>query len=219
MVQLVFHIIKGFAQALFLGLVGLGMLLGAYTLLRAVRLSVDMITRIVGIVLIAGSVAFCVLALVQSQFAGQLFLIAKLSGALGAVAFLVSVYSVNQWTMRRWYVYAKRQAFSSLAEKSRRFMLFLRQHHFFFGWVVLLTAIAHAMYYVPSLIQHPMYLLQRPAIFTGTIGLLVLIVLAGLGLWVNSAIKHKRLPGSTRMVHFATALVFLGVFVLHLISR
>lgn len=215
------HLALRIAQTIGLGLIDLLALLGLYSGLRWMRISLEWATVLAGLSLIVIGGLFGVTAsLVQSQFGSQLQILSRGSNLMGMASFFVALYSFSQWTMRGWYLFVKRQAKSRLTEGSRGLLLFLRQHHVLFGWVVLITACAHALWYVPVLMSEPLaQIWEHQAISSGLIALLLLIMLSLLGLWVERAIKQKRLPRSTRLIHFFTAIVFVVAVCVHLIIR
>ena len=155
------------------------------------------------------SVVFCLFLLIPNHFTR----IHVFGNLLGVIAFLIAVYSASQWTMRHWYVRVKKHTVALLAKGSRDILLFLRKHHMFFGWVVTLTTLAHMVYYLPVMFQFQQY-----KIVTGFIalGALALLVLLGMWIWLQTAIRKKRMPKVVQTIHSALTIVFLVVLVLHM---
>src|SRR5438105_5608513 len=140
-----------FVRLIFLSVMGtvdFVLLIGGYGVLRLLRISVNWVTWVTGTLLIAASVLFCLSVLLPNHFLGETHASGNL---LGLVSFLVAVHSASQWTARQWYVRVRKSTASLLVGGSRNFLLFLRRHHVFLGWVVALTAISHTVDYLPIL--------------------------------------------------------------------
>lgn len=182
-------------------------LLGSYGLLRLLHISVNWVTWIIGSCLIIVSTFFALSLLVPIGTAPDV----GLSNLLGFVAFLIAIDSWGQWVTRRWYLVLKRLAVPWLATRIRNFFLFLRQHHQFLGWLVVITAVAHAVYFLPVLAN-----VSRYEVITGFIALGLLGMGAGFGWWIELAVRRKRASQKLRLLHFLLAIVFVLAFMLHI---
>jgi len=184
-------------------------LLVSYWFLRLVRISARWVTWLIGFLIASWGVWLCAVALtgpVTGSLYGQ-------SNLIGGVAFLIAVFSASQWTMRRWYLLVKRFPDSLgrfIARRSRDMLLFLRDHHQFFGWLVLLTATAHAVVLLPVISR-----VSQREVITGVIALGALAALCGLGEWIELAVRRKRLAPNVRLIHSLLTLVFLVAFAFH----
>lgn len=192
-----------------LGVIDFFFLIGAYSILRILKIEVNWVTRTIGTLIMVASVIFCLFLLIPNHFA-RIHIFGNL---LGVIAFLIAVYSASQWTMRHWYVRIKKHTTALLAKGSRDILLFLRKHHIFFGWIVTLATLAHMVYYLPAIFQFQQY-----KIVTGFIalGALTLLVLLGMWIWLQTAIRKQRMPKVVQTIHSALTIIFLVVLVLHM---
>lgn len=192
-----------------LGTVDYFLLIGGYSILRGLRISVNWVTWILGTLLMAASAVLCLSILFPNHFGAA----RKLGNLLGVIAFLVAVYSASQWTTRQWYVQLKRRTTSVLVQGSRNVLLFLRKHHIFFGWVATLTTLGHMAYYLPILAQSQQY-----EIISGFIalGILALIVLLGMWIWLQTTVRKQRTPRMVQTIHSVLAVAFLVVLLAHM---
>jgi hypothetical protein len=88
--------------------------------------------------------------------------------------------------------------------------LYTRAHHQFFGWLVAITASAHAIYFlVFSRESPPRWTLTGLAAWAA-LGLLVLI-----GLLIDRARRHRRSIRRIEPLHIGAALLFVALFVVH----
>lgn len=181
-------------------------LLGSYWLLRLLHISAHWVTWIIGTCLI-----------VVSTFYG-LSLLAPIgvppdvgtSNLLGFVAFLIAIDLWSQWVTRRGYLLLKKQQLSWVATRMREAFLFLRQHHQFLGWLVVITAVAHVVYFLPILANVSQY-----EVITGFVALAFLAVGTGLGWWIELAVRRKRASQRLRLLHFLVAIAFVLAFIVH----
>jgi hypothetical protein len=121
---------------------------------------------------------------------------------------------------RGWYLFIKKKALPALARWSRTILLFFRNQHLFFGWLVLVTATAHAFFFVPAMLGLPLQeVLNESGIATGLIAWGLLLCLVALGLWIAYAVRHKRRFQRLRLVHVIVALVFIAGFLLHIVLQ
>jgi hypothetical protein len=179
-------------------------LLLSYAVLRVLRISVHWITLFIGGLIAAAAVYACYTLLTPNP-TGQ-----GLSNTLGALSFLIAIFAIGQWLWRRWYLLAKSTPVRFVARASRGFFLYLRDHHRFFGWLVVLTATAHAVLLLPVIDQ-----VSRTEVVTGVIALVLLAVLTGLGEWIELTVRHKRASRNLRWLHTALAIAFLAAFAVH----
>jgi hypothetical protein len=185
-------------------------LLGSYGLLRRLRLPVHQFTRLLGSVIIVLSLGIClgmVLPMQTTRWPGVG------SKVVGALSFLVAVYAASQWVMRRGYLWIKQQADTWLIRWARDFLVFLRTHHLFFGWVVAAGAVGHLVFFLPALRRISVY-----EAITGfaAVGILALMVLLGLWLWFITAVRKQRVPRVVRAVHSTLAIAFFLALFLHI---
>jgi hypothetical protein len=194
-----------------LGTIGFSLLIGGYSVLRRLRISVDRVTRIVGTVLMAASVVLC-LSILRPDFDGRT---SGYGNLLGRLSFIVAIYSASQWTTRQWYMRVKRRTTSWLVRGSKNVLLFLYKQHTFFGWVVTLTAIGHMVPYLPVLKE----VRQYDAI-TGFIalGILVFMVLLGMWMWFQVTVKKQPMPQRVHTIHAVLAIAFFVTLLLHMVS-
>ena len=194
------------AQLSLLGAINYGAFLVGYSILRWARLSVDWTTWIIGGLLALLSGANCLFLLVPSQF--NTF---RTGGQLGYFSVFLGMYAFAQWGARAGYVWGKRPALHLSMQPVRHLFLFLRKHHQFFGWLVLVTAIGHTVTYLPIFTR-----IAPKWWITGILGLILLGLLIGLGLWIEREVRERRLSTRARLVHIVTAIAFFVVIYLHL---
>ncbi len=181
-------------------------LIGSYGLLRLLHISVNWITWIIGTFLIVVSTLFCLSLIAPVGVSADL----GTSNLLGFIAFLIAVDSWSQWIARRSYLLFKRGALPWLTQRVRNAFLFLRKQHQFLGWLVVITAAAHALYFLPILARVSLY-----EVITGFIALAILALGAGLGWWIELAVRRKRASQRLRLLHFVVAIAFVLAFIVH----
>ena len=182
-------------------------LIGSYGLLRLLRISVNWITWIIGTFLIVVSALFCLSLVVPIGISADV----GTSNLLGVIAFLIAIDSWSQWIARRSYLLFKKGALPWLTQRVRNAFLFLRKQHQFLGWLVVITATAHALYFLPILARVSLY-----EVVTGFIALVILGLGAGLGWWIELVVRRKRASQRLRLLHFVVAFVFVLAFIVHL---
>ncbi len=84
-----------------------GFLLGGYNILRALRISANWVTWILGSFLIALGVTVCLIIIIPGLAPGWF---GRSGNLVGNISFFIAVYAASQWIMRHWYVQVKRQA-------------------------------------------------------------------------------------------------------------
>ena len=181
-------------------------LLGSYGLLRLLHISANWVTWIIGTGLIVVSTFFCLSLLAPIGVSPD----AGTSNLLGFVAFLIAIDSWSQWMTRRGYLLLKKLKFSWLTAGVREAFLFLRKHHQFLGWLVVITAVAHVAYFLPILANVSLY-----EVITGFVALAFLAVGTGLGWWIEQAVRRKRASQRLRFLHFLVAIAFVLAFIVH----
>lgn len=198
------------ALLLILCLVDFGVLLGGYAVLRLLRIPVDGVTRVIGACIVSLSATVCLGVILPGLLPRQFN---KGGNVVGFLSFFVAVYAVNQWTLRQWYVRVKKRAGTWIMQSSKQVLLFLRRHHLFFGWIVAAGAIGHLVFFVPTLARLNLY-----EEITGfiAIGLLGMIILLGLWLWIETALRRRRMPASMRTIHATLSIAFFVVLFLHI---
>ncbi len=173
-------------------------ILVSYAGLRAVHISVNWATWVVGTLIIAISAYACI---VQQVNYANLF---------GVLAFPIAIYSSSQWISRHWYVYIKKHTKTFIAEQSRKLYLFFRQHHQFLGWLVLVTALAHTILFIPDLSR-----IGAARLVSGIVALAILFFSIGLGIWIEYFVRHKPVRKRICWLHSLTAIGFFIAFVVH----
>lgn len=185
-------------------------LIGSYSVLRTLHISVHWVTWTIGTVLIVASTFLCFAVLLPLP--PMLTRYAMYGNLIGVFSFLIAVYAASQWTTRQWYIRVKKQAASSLIQGSKHMLLFLRKHHQFFGWLIAMTAVAHMVYYLPNVGDFRQF-----TIVTGfiAIGILALSVLLGVWMWLQTRLK-RRMPRYVHNVHAALTVAFFVVLFVHM---
>ena len=183
--------------------------LGGYSLLRMLRISVNWVVWIFGYLIITASAVLC-----YTVFNPMYSLPDGPGGnILGMLSFLIALYAVSQWIGRHWYVFVKRRALPFVAQRSRDFLLFVRKHHTFFGWIVAAAAVAHMAVYLPRLSE-----VREYEVVTGfiAIGLLALAIPFGVWIWFVTSIRKQRIPKVVHSVHTILTFAFLLALVAHI---
>ncbi len=194
------------AAILFLSLVDFCILLGSYWLLRLLHISAHWVTWIIGTCLIVVSTFYCLSLLIPLGVPPDV----GMSNLLGVVAFLIAIDSWSQWGTRRGYLLLKKLQLPWLTTRVREAFLFLRKHHQFLGWLVVITAVAHVAYFLPILTQVSQY-----EVITGFVALAFLALGTGLGWWIEQAVRRKRASQRLRFLHFLVAIAFVLAFMVH----
>jgi hypothetical protein len=185
-------------------------LLGSYSVLRVLHISVNWVTWIIGSFIIELSLGVCVAVLIPGLDPGG---IGRAGNLVGALSFFIAVYAASQWIIRQWYISIKRQAGKWVAQASKNLLMFLRKHHQFFGWIVLAGAVGHMVFFFPSLSSMSGY-----EEITGfiAIGILALLVILGVWLWVESSWCKRRTSKAVHTLHSALTIAFFVVLFLHI---
>jgi hypothetical protein len=180
-----------------------------YGLLRFLHISADWVVWALGFVLIVASLALAY-AYVTATLTSRDF---HLSNTFGEWSFYIAVFAAGQWIIRQWYLIVKKHTKAWLAQQSRLFLIFVRKHHSFFGWLVFAGAVAHMVVFLPNIAEEHGY-----EIVTGfiAIGILVLSILLGLWIWFVRSIRKQRPPKMIQTIHSWLSIAFLVVVVLHI---
>lgn len=181
-------------------------LLGSYGLLRLLHISANWVTWIIGTSLIVVSTFYCLALLAPIGVPPDV----GTSNLLGFVAFLIAIDSWSQWVTRRWYLLLKKLPLSWVTMRVRETFLFLRKHHQFLGWLVVITAVAHVAYFLPILAN-----VSRYEVITGFVALAFLALGTGLGWWIELAVRRKQASQRLRLLHFLVAIAFVLAFLVH----
>ena len=181
-------------------------LLGSYGLLRLLHISANWVTWIIGTGLIVVSTFYCLSLLTPIGVPPDV----GTSNLLGFVAFLIAIDSWSQWVTRRGYLVLKKLPLSWVTIRVREAFLFLRKHHQFLGWLVVITALAHVAYFLPILFD-----VSRYEVITGFVALGFLALGTGLGWWIELAVRRKRASQRLRLLHFLVAIAFVLAFIVH----
>ncbi|HVU68611.1 MAG TPA: hypothetical protein VHD63_15860 [Ktedonobacteraceae bacterium] len=195
---------------LILGGFDFGFLVISYGVLRVLRISVNWITWIIGSAIMLVGLAFCLSMFQPALFPEQ---IRRLGNPMGAIAFLVAVYTASQWITRQWYLRIKKDAGRWLKNASKNVLIFLRKHHVFFGWIVATGSLVHLVFFLPDLRRISLY-----EEITGfiAIGILALMVLLGLWLWIEATLRRRRMPRPVHTIHAVLTIAFFVVLFLHI---
>lgn len=188
-----------------LGTIDFVCLVMTYRFLKLIRIPVGWATVSIGLLIGGASVWLCGAALAEVTGADR-----GSSNLIGALSFLIAVFALSQWTTRQWYLVVKWAAIRPVAKATRGMLLYLRDHHMFFGWLVLLTATAHAVILIPFW-SH----LSQYEVVTGFVALAVLALLTALGQWIELRVRRKQLAPNARWLHTVLAFAFLAAFALH----
>jgi hypothetical protein len=181
-------------------------LLGSYGLLRLLHISANWITWIIGTGLIVVSTFYCLSLLAPIGVPPDV----GTSNLLGFVAFLIAIDSWSQWVTRRGYLLLKKLPLAWVTMRARETFLFLRKHHQFLGWLVVITAVAHVAYFLPILANVSQY-----EVITGFVALAFLALGTGLGWWIELAVRKKQASQRLRLLHFLVAIAFVLAFLVH----
>jgi hypothetical protein len=205
---------KGVAYIIFSGVI-LAVLGGGYGVARLLRIPIDWATWAVGslFVLLSAVTAFFLFLPEQSTPSngeGHALLIGQNNNILGNFALVLGFCAFGQWTTMRGYQLAKPRLQAFLAKQVRLFLTFIRKYHQLFGWLVLITATAHAVSYIYRLDKY-----STRTLVAGIVTWLLLVGLAGLGLWMDYTARKKITFKSQRWVHFVTALLFFVALIVH----
>ncbi|HEX7733607.1 MAG TPA: hypothetical protein VF458_02045 [Ktedonobacteraceae bacterium] len=184
-------------------------LLTGYGLLRALRVSVNWVTWLIGGFLITLSLAACLAVLQPGLFPSRFRIIGN---PIGAIAFFIAVYAASQWITRQWFLRVKQSASQWLKQFSKNILIFLRKHHVFFGWIVAAGSLAHMVFFMPVLTRISLYEEITGFIALGTLALMALL---GAWLWIMSLCK-QRMPRIVHTIHALLTIVFFIALLLHI---
>lgn len=185
-------------------------LLGGYSVLRILHISVNWVTWIIGSFIIELSLAVCVAILIPALVPTG---IGRAGNLVGALSFFIAVYAASQWMIRQWYLNIKRRAGKWLVQASKNLLMFLRKHHQFFGWIVLAGAVGHMVFFFPILSRMSGYEEMTGFI---AIGILALSVILGIWLWIESSWRKQRTPKVVHTLHSALTIAFFVALFLHI---
>lgn len=185
-------------------------LLGGYSVLRILHISVNWVTWIIGSFIIELSLAVCVAILIPALVPTG---IGRAGNLVGALSFFIAVYAASQWMIRQWYLNIKRRAGKWLVQASKNLLMFLRKHHQFFGWIVLAGAVGHMVFFFPILSRMSGYEEMTGFI---AIGILALSVILGVWLWIESSWRKQRTPKVVHTLHSALTIAFFVALFLHI---
>jgi hypothetical protein len=181
-----------------------GASVGAFHIFRNIGLSPDAFTVAAGGALIALSGAATIALPVDGGLARGF------SALLAAAASLVTVYSVARWATRRWYITVARRVNRAAETRLRALVLWTRRQHGLFGWVILATATAHAVYFLPHLAQAPTL-----RVVTGVCAWILLTCLIAIGMYISRRAKAGRPVRGMRPVHVGLAVAFVVALLVH----
>ncbi|QYR21183.1 hypothetical protein KZ483_26365 [Paenibacillus sp. sptzw28] len=92
----------------------------------------------------------------------------------------------------------------------RSVMLFLKRNHTFIGWFILIVAVSHGCFFL-FIDQH-----STKDLITGLSAFTGLAIVSGLGIYYSRARKKKIQSAIHRKWHFAAAVMFIVLFLIHL---
>jgi len=198
-------------EATILGAADLGGLVASVLVLRALGLPARRITWGVGLLIAAVGVLLCARLLLHptATALGSV----TFSNALGILGAFIAVYAINQWTARQGYALLQRRlspAYAVVARLWQAMLVFLREQHQFFGWLVLVAGTAHAVLLFPIL-DH----FSTRKVITGALSLATLALLVGMGEWITFATRKSRHAPRIRLLHGLLSLLFLVAVVMH----
>ncbi len=198
--------------ALVMGFLGVAAILDfgfftvSYGVLRVVRIPVSWVTRAIGWLII-------VLALSATAFLPFNGTADGIASLMGVFSFGVGIYAIGEWLARRWYLTVKRVGLAFISRAARDFYLFVRQHHNFFGWIVLITAWAHALAFLPLLDQ-----VSFGAVWSGALAWVAVTLLFCLGLLTDRRMQLKRRVPRLRRWHIGLGFTFFAIILLHIVA-
>jgi len=198
-------------EAIILGGSDLGGLVVSVLVLRALGLPARLITWGVGVLIAAVGVLLCARLLLHSTATARGSV--TFSNALGILGAFIAVYAINQWTARQGYALIQRRlspAFAQVVPLWQQTLVFLREQHQFFGWLVLVAGTAHAVLLFPMLSHY-----STRKVITGVISLVALALLVGMGEWITYATRKSHHAGAIRLLHALLSLLFLVAVVMH----
>ncbi|UOF92471.1 hypothetical protein LSG31_10095 [Fodinisporobacter ferrooxydans] len=160
---------------------------------------------VLGLLSFVATIGFYKFADAQNPF---LYPFRGISNLFGGLSVAVGVAAVSIWILRKLYVEIKKRKIPDF-ELTRAALLFLRKHHILLGWLTIVTAGAHGIYYM---LQYPN---QAFRIYTGLVAWILLVILAGLGAFLNYKLRDKQKSKTTRLYHIVFAIFFLAGMVIH----
>lgn len=190
-----------------LSVVDMVVLLASYGTLRVMRIAPRWPTLLIGYGL-TGLMLWAMWLTLLNPVSERRYI--EWSALTGALAFIVSVFAVAEWPARGWYVGTKGRLWRWLTGQSRRFFLYLRDHHSFFGWLTLVAASVHTALIFPEL-----GLVSAVEVWTGVVALALLAALAATGEWIAWATRTRRLAKGARWWHLALTVAFILAFAVH----
>ena len=185
-------------------------LLGSYGFLRLIHFSANWATWLIGSLIILDSALLCL----SYIFPLHLIQYRRTENILGMLAFLIAVYAAAQWVTRKWYIIIKKQASAGVVQGSRSVLMFLRKHHEFFGWVIFCAALAHTVFFLPSVFSIGV---KNYEYITGfiTLGILSISVVLGVWMWARTRLR-LRVPKTLHNVHALLTIAFFVVLFIHM---
>ena len=178
----------------------------SYGLLRLMCIPVRWVTLAIG--------WFVITVGVVATLAGPFYPSAiGLAGIMGVFSFGIGIYALEEWVARRWYLTVKRGSLAFITRSARDFYLFVRQHHNFFGWIVLLTASAHSILLLLQVNQ-----LHFGAVWSGFLAWGIAGVLFMLGLIADRAMRRKQIFAGLRVWHIGFSLAFFTAIIIHIVA-
>lgn len=175
-----------------------------FHVLRRVGISPDALAAVVGGALIALSLAVSAALPVDALPARAL------TKVLGYGAVLGTVYAISRWASRRWYRAHARRLSQAAEARLRAIVSWTRKQHGLFGWVVLATATAHALFYLPHLAAWP-----APIVVSGIAAWTLMAGLVALGLRMARRARSGDVPKGWRTLHVGLAVSFVVALLVH----
>lgn len=207
------YLVVRIIEVVILGMADLGGLVVSALVLRALGLPVRVITWGVGVLIAIVGLLICALLLLHPATALRSV---TFSNALGYLGAFIAVYAINQWTARQGYTLIQRfqqrlgPAYAQIARLWQYTLVYLREQHQFFGWLVLVAGTAHAVSLFPTLNHY-----SERKVITGALSLAALALLVGMGEWITFATRKNRNAPTIRLLHALVSLLFLVAVVMH----
>ena len=126
------------------------------------------------------------------------------------LSFGVMFFSISLFIFRVGFISLSKTSFKFLKEKVRDFLIFLNKFHIYFGWIVLATATAHGIYFLALFSS-------TPKIISGVMAWFVLVVLVGLGLWIDMSKKKGKYRKNNKYIHITLACLFVILVIVHIL--
>lgn len=133
-----------------------------------------------------------------------------LSNKNGILAICIGGAALAIWVARKVYVEMKKRQHPNY-ELTRQAVMFLRANHILFGWLALVTATAHGIYYLVVKTDRAF------EVYTGWFAWGTLCVLTAMGIWFDKRLTEKKKIKNIKLYHIGLAFLFAAGALLHLL--